>query len=284
MGGQPWSDVHHRLKGIIASMEQQPSQSTLSSVYGGRHTLDQPGVGRSTVGVSEGGSSSSSSGAYMTRAQSRARQLAEIRAQQMKRKLQTSEESYITTHMKAMLTRDHSNLFDTRPFSSSNDAIERLLSYHVFHDETDTPDKDRKFDLLHKHICSLLVKRQMELMARYHKIVLEDSQREVSKGLEVSSLREFVDLITPPPPSPPEPLAPASLPAQSSPSALESSFTSTVQPSSVLPPSQMYTPPSWIAQSTLGVNPEVRQSSSEMSSWPPLPSSGYISSMNLGNL
>ena len=81
----PWTDVHQRLKGIIAHMEQQQQTQTMSSVYGGSSQGQQDWrVGRTGYNLIENLSSSSS---YMTRAQARAKQLAELRAQQQRQRV-----------------------------------------------------------------------------------------------------------------------------------------------------------------------------------------------------
>ena len=59
-----------------------------------------------------------------------------------------TQEAYVTSHMKAIVRRDHELLGDRagdeRPFSSVEDAIKRLIPYHIYHEEDIPPEQQKK--------------------------------------------------------------------------------------------------------------------------------------------
>ena len=59
-----------------------------------------------------------------------------------------TQEAYVTSHMKAIVRRDHELLGDRagdeRPFSSVEDAVKRLLPYHIYHEEDTPPEMEKK--------------------------------------------------------------------------------------------------------------------------------------------
>ena len=59
-----------------------------------------------------------------------------------------TQEAYVTSHMKAIVRRDHELLGDRagdeQPFSSVEDAVKRLLPYHIYHEEDTPPEMEKK--------------------------------------------------------------------------------------------------------------------------------------------
>ena len=76
-----------------------------------------------------------------------------------------TQEAYVTSHMKAIVRRDHELLGDRagdeRPFSSVEDAVKRLLPYHIYHEKESPPEQEKKCEW--RRVIGMVLERRLGL-------------------------------------------------------------------------------------------------------------------------